>query len=112
MSKTCLFVQNDKMGHGDDVLGSGLMKNFLATLKEMGPELWRIIFVNNGVKLCCQGSESLEAIKELEKSGVSVLVCGTCLTHFSLLEQKQVGDTTNMLDVVTSLQLADKVISV
>ena len=110
--KTCLFVQNDKIGHGDDTLGAGLMKNFLATLKEMGPELWRIIFVNNGVKLCCQGSESLETLLDLEKSGVSILVCGTCLTHFDLLESKQVGETTNMLDVVTSLQLASKVISV
>ena len=110
--KTCLFVQNDKIGHGDDVLGAGLMKNFLATLKEMGPELWRIVFVNNGVKLCCEGSESLETIQELEKSGVSVLVCGTCLTHFDMLDDKRVGETTNMLDVVTSLQVAAKVISV
>ena len=42
--------------------------------------------------------------------GVSVLVCGTCLAHFGLLEAKQVGDTSNMLDIVTSLDLADKVI--
>ena len=111
-AKTCLFVQNDKIGHGDDALGAGLMKNFLATLKEMGPDLWRIVFVNNGVKLCCQGSESLETLQDLEKSGVSILVCGTCLTHFGLLEQKRLGETTNMLDVVTSLQVAGKVISV
>ena len=30
----------------------------------------------------------------------------------SLLEEKQVGETTNMLDIVTSLDLADKVIRV
>jgi hypothetical protein len=41
-----------------------------------------------------------------------VLVCGTCLDHFGLLSQKAVGETTNMLDVVTSLQLATKVINV
>ena len=54
---------------------------------------------------------SQPAIQQLEAEGVSVLVCGTCLTHFSLLDQKRVGETTNMLDIVTSLQLADKVIS-
>jgi len=32
--------------------------------------------------------------------------------HFGLLERKRVGQTTNMLDVVTSLQLASKVIHV
>jgi len=40
-----------------------------------------------------------------------VLVCGTCLNHFQLLEQKKVGETTNMLDIVTHMHLADKVIS-
>ena len=35
-----------------------------------------------------------------------------CLNHFKLLEQKQVGETTNMLDIVTQMQLADKVVSV
>jgi hypothetical protein len=34
------------------------------------------------------------------------------LNHFGLLEKKQVGETTNMLDIVTALQLADKVISI
>jgi hypothetical protein len=38
-------------------------------------------------------------------------VCGTCLTHFGILEQKRAGETTNMLDIVTAMQLADKVIS-
>lgn len=110
--RTLVFVRSDCLGHGDDALGAALMKNCLATLKEMTGELWRIIFLNSGVKLCCQGSESLPALQELADGGVGILVCGTCLDHFGLLEQKQVGETTNMLDVVTSLQLADKVITV
>lgn len=32
------------------------------------------------------------------------------MNFFNLLEAKQVGETTNMMDVVTSLSLADKVI--
>ena len=39
------------------------------------------------------------------------MVCGTCLNHFGLLDKKQCGETTNMLDIVTSLQVADKVIT-
>ena len=107
-----VFVRSASLGRGDDGLGAGLMKNFLLTLKEMGPALWRLLFLNGGVRLCCQGSESLPALQELADSGVSILVCGTCLNHFGLLEQKQVGETTNMLDIVTSLQVADKVITV
>ncbi|MCA1906639.1 MAG: sulfurtransferase-like selenium metabolism protein YedF [Desulfarculus sp.] len=110
--RTLVFVRAATLGRGDDALGAGLMKNFLLTLKEMGPSLWRILFLNGGVKLCCQGSESLDTLRELAAAGVSILVCGTCLNHFGLLEQKQVGETTNMLDIVTSLQVADKVITV
>ena len=40
------------------------------------------------------------------------MLCGTCLDHFDLLARKQVGVTTNMLDIVTAMQLAEKVISI
>jgi selenium metabolism protein YedF len=100
------------MGRGDDLLGGKLLFNFVNTLKEMGTDLCRLIFLNGGVKLTVEGSESLPALRELENDGIHVLVCGTCLNHFGLLEKKQVGETTNMLDIITALQLADKVISV
>ncbi|MBW1944358.1 MAG: sulfurtransferase-like selenium metabolism protein YedF [Deltaproteobacteria bacterium] len=110
--KIMVMVANDCMGHGDDELGEKLMLSFLKTLKEMGDELWRLVFVNNGVKLTIEGADVLPVIQELEKEGVHILVCGTCLTHFDLLAQKQVGETTNMLDIVTAMQLADKVINI
>ena len=109
--KIMVMVTFDCLGHGDNELGTKLMASFLKTLKEMGDELWRLVFLNNGVKLTIEGSDVLPSIKELEENGVSVLVCGTCLDHFNLLEKKQVGETTNMLDIVTSMQLADKVIN-
>ncbi len=109
--KITVMVTTDRMGFGDDELGLKLMINFLATLKEMGKDLWCLIFVNNGVKLAIEGSEALGSIQELERSGVRVMVCGTCLNHFNLLDKKQVGETTNMLDIVTSLQISDKVIN-
>ena len=109
--KIAVLVGTDRMGSGDDVLGTKLLFNFIGTLKEMGPELWRLIFLNAGVKLTIEGSDSLPALQELAGSGIHIMVCGTCLNHFNLLEQKRVGETTNMLDIVTALQLADKVIS-
>ena len=110
--KIMVMVASNAMGHGDDALGEKLMLSFLKTLKEIGEELWRLVFVNNGVKLTVQGSEVLPAIQELDQAGIHILVCGTCLTHFDLLDQKQVGETTNMLDIVTAMQLADKVINI
>ena len=109
--KTMVMCATDRIGFGDDTLGRNLMVNFLRTLREMGDELWRLVFVNNGVKLTVAGSEVLEDLMAYEAAGLKVLVCGTCLDHFDLLAQKQVGETTNMLDIVTAMQLADKVIT-
>jgi selenium metabolism protein YedF len=111
VQETIILISKDKLGTGDDFLGGQLMLNFLKTLKEMGHSLWRLVFLNSGVKLTIEGAETLPLIQQLAGQGVSVLVCGTCLNHFGLLEQKRVGETTNMLDIVTSLQAADKVIS-
>jgi len=110
--KIMVMCATDRMGYGDDGLGMKLMVNFIKTLEEMGPELWRLVFVNNGVKLTIGKSEVLPVLKQYEENGLQILVCGTCLNHFNLLDQKQVGETTNMLDIVTAMQLADKVINI
>lgn len=111
-ARTLVMIISPFFGSGDDVLGAKLMKNFISTLPEMGRSLWRIVMLNGGVQLAAEGSHILEELIRLESSGVSILVCGTCLEHFNLMEKKAVGETTNMLDVVTSMQLADKVIRV
>nr|WP_321402938.1 sulfurtransferase-like selenium metabolism protein YedF [uncultured Desulfobacter sp.] len=111
-AKIMVMAASNKMGVGDDELGAKLMINFIKTLKEMGNELWRLVFVNHGVTLATVGSAVLEDLRELEASGVTILVCGTCLTHLKLMEKKAIGQTTNMLDIVTAMQLADKVINI
>lgn len=108
--KICVLITTETLGSGDDELGSKLMKNFLSTLPEMDDELWRVVLLNGAVRLTTVESHVIDELRTLEKNGVSILVCGTCLDHLGILEHKAVGETTNMLDVVTSLQLASKVI--
>ncbi|MFP3928251.1 MAG: sulfurtransferase-like selenium metabolism protein YedF [Desulfobacteraceae bacterium] len=110
--KIMVMCGADRMGAGDDELGRALMINFIKTLDEMGAELWRLVFVNSGVKLSIEGSPVLAELQRYQQAGLSILVCGTCLNHFGLLDQKRVGVTTNMLDIVTSMQLADKIINI
>ena len=110
--KIMVLIATDRLGFGDDELGRKLVISFIKTLREMGDELWRLVLVNNGVKLTIAESPVLEDLIAYEKEGLTILVCGTCLTHFGLLEAKQVGVTTNMLDIVTAMQLADKVINI
>lgn len=110
--KNLIFIASDVIGSGDDELGGKLMYNFLLTLKEMGDDLWRIVMVNGGVKLAVSDNQCMEVLQQLEQAGISILVCGTCLEHFNLTSKREVGDVTNMLDIITSFQLATKTIRV
>ena len=61
--KILVLMGADRLGRGDDLLGAKLMGNFIATLKEMGPELWCVVLVNAGVKLAVAGSEVLAGLQ-------------------------------------------------
>lgn len=106
------MVAGDRLGSGDDELGKKLMISFIKTIKEMEGDLWRLVFVNSGVKLTIDSSPVLAELQAYEQTGLAILVCGTCLAHFGLIEAKKVGQTTNMLDIVTAMQLAEKVINI
>jgi selenium metabolism protein YedF len=109
--KILILLGANCLGRGDEDLGRKLIANFLATLKEMGRELWCLVLVNSAVQLAVAGSQVLASLQELEQAGVELLVCGTCLNHFQLLEQKQAGATTNMLDIISHMRVADQVIT-
>jgi selenium metabolism protein YedF len=110
--KILIVVAGNRLGTGDDTLGEKLMINYLKTIKEMGTELWQLVFINSGVELTTDDSAVLQELQDYERAGVIILACGTCLEHFGLLAAKKVGATTNMLDIVTAMQLADKVITI
>jgi selenium metabolism protein YedF len=109
--RTLVLLAADSLGKGDHELGCKIVINFIKTMKEMGDDLWRLVLLNSGVRLAVEGSEVLPQLQALAGEGLGILVCGPCLKTFNLLEKKQVGELTSMMDIVTSMQMADKVIS-
>ena len=109
--KTLVLLATDTLGKGDDELGRKICVNFIRNMKEMGDDLWRLVLINGAVKLAVEGSEALPQLQELAGEGVGIIVCEPCLKVFNLLEKKQVGQVIGMADIVTSMQLAEKVIS-
>jgi selenium metabolism protein YedF len=109
--KIVVLLATDSLGKPDEALGQHIVVNFIMKMKEMKDDLWRLILLNGAVKHTAAGSEGLPHLQELARSGLDILVCGPCLKAFDLHEQNQVGEVTNMLDIITSMQLADKVIS-
>jgi selenium metabolism protein YedF len=109
--KIVVLLATDSLGKGDETMGQHIVVNFIMKLKEMQDDLWRLILLNGAVKLTAAGSEALPYLQELNRNGMGILVCGSCLKAFNLYEKNQVGEVTNMLDIITSMQLAGKVIS-
>lgn len=109
---TLVMITNNTIGSGSRELGEKLMVSFINTLSEIKDSLWRLVFLNEGVKLTVEGSSTYHALAELGNNGVSILVCGTCLEYFGLSDRKKAGLTTNMLDIMTSLQVASRVVNI
>jgi len=107
-----VLITSDRLGTGDRRLGEILMKAFLNTLWDTEPKPDKLLFINDGVKLTTEGSEVLETLQLLEKEGVQIFSCGTCLEYYQLKEELIVGLVTNMYDTVDSLLSASKVIQV
>ena len=101
--KTVVVLSEDIMGRGEEELGTILIKAFVNTLAENDPPPWRIVLFNRGVLLAVEGAETVEALANLEKLGVEILVCGTCLDYFGLKEKAAVGMVSNMYDILTTM---------
>lgn len=110
ISNTVVVISSDKMGEGNDELGQVLIKGFIYALSELETLPQTILFYNGGAKITTEDSPSLEDLKELEKQGVYIYTCGTCLDYYNLKDKLAVGQVTNMYNIVEILASAEKVI--
>ncbi|MBN2681793.1 MAG: sulfurtransferase-like selenium metabolism protein YedF [Bacteroidales bacterium] len=105
-----IAFQDNKMGKGSDELGEILIKGFINTLPEMKPLPNTLIFLNAGITLTCSGSPVLETLKKLELQGTKILSCGTCLDYYGKMNELQVGNISNMYDILETLMKSTKTI--
>ena len=110
-SGSVVYISSETMGHGDDKLGSILIRGFLKTLMDLSPLPKSIIFLNGGVKLVVEEAEkTVPAIKALAEAGVDVMSCGTCLDFFEMKDRVAVGRVTNMYEIVETLAETTRVV--
>lgn len=101
-----IVITSDKLGQGDDSLGSTLMKSYLYALSEADAIPADLFFLNSGVKLAAEGSEVIESLLKLSKRGVNIASCGICLDFYNLKEKLQVGEITNMYTIIEKMNAA------
>jgi selenium metabolism protein YedF len=111
-SDLVVFIDTDSLGRGSEELGRILMGSFLQTLEQSEVRSQKVILINSGVKLACEGSAVLEDLRELSAKGTEILSCGTCLDFFGIKKKLSVGKVSNMYEILNSLAQAGKVIKI
>ena len=109
---TVILVTRNGMGESQTTLQHTLALKYFTLLNENNILPSVICFYTDGVKLAVTGSSVLDQLKELERKGVHLILCGTCLDFYGLKEQVQVGIVGGMTDIIEAQFRAEKVISI
>lgn len=104
-----IIINSDTLGRGDEGVGQTLLGTFLrkslASINK--PDV--IIFYNSGVKLLTRQSFFLDVLDGLERSGVELLACGTCVYKVCGQKSLAVGRISNMDEITDVLMNAERV---
>lgn len=103
-----VLFTSDKLGAESNGLGEVLMKAYVGTLLQKETAPTAVALMNEGVKMALPESSVADSLKELEKKGTAILVCGTCTKHFGITEQISVGVISNMFEITEAVFTADK----
>jgi selenium metabolism protein YedF len=111
MSKTIL-ITSETLGRGNDELGAKLMGSFLRTLLSASQKPDKLVFYNSAVKLVAVDSAVLDVLDELNKAGVRLVACGTCVSFYRLDGKVSPERVSNMQEIVSILTESDSVVTV
>lgn len=107
---TVIAISSERMGTGDDELGTRLMISFFRTLVLLEPAPSSVVLYNAGVKLAMERSPVHEHIKELIEKGTGIYLCTTCINHFGIKDRLPVGSFSDMYQILNILKDADHII--
>ncbi len=106
-----IVARSNKMGRGEDELGSILMRAFVNAIGELDRLPSHIILYNSGVLLAVEGSDTADTLAALnEQHGIPIIVCGTCADYFEVKERLRVGTISNMYRIMQLQAEADHVL--
>ena len=110
-SETVILIKRNGMGQADPDLQGKLISTYFRLMDENGVLPAAICFYAEGVRLAVAGSLVLESLGSLERKGVRLILCSTCLNFYNLQDQVQVGIVGGMTDILEAQRRAAKVIT-
>ena len=105
-----IVFTSDRMGDGDEELGNLLIINFVKAIKDLDRLPCKMVFYNRGVFIGAESSSVSEHLAELEKMGVVLLFCATCVKHYSLEEKIKLGTLSNMFEITQAMASASNIV--
>lgn len=105
-----IVFTSDKMGDGDDELGHLLINNFVKAIKDLDCLPQKMLFYNKGVRLVTKSSPVIEHLMDLEKMGVELILCATCVNYYSLDASIATGTLSNMYTIAEVMASAGHII--
>lgn len=111
-ANTVILVTRNGMGSAAPELQEKLIRTYFKLLDESKDVPAVICFYTEGVKLVVKGSPILDVLVDLEAKGVRLVICGTCLNFYGLIDDVEVGIVGGMTDIIEAQRRAAKVISI
>lgn len=108
--ETILFLKEDGIGEGE--LGRKLLDRFFVSLSEGAVLPQEILLLNRAVLLCADlKREAMKELLYLERKGVKILACKTCLEYYGVLDKMNVGEVSSSAIITQKLITSKSVVT-
>jgi hypothetical protein len=111
MKDTVIVITRNGMGSAEPDLQRKLLGTYLTLLLENGTLPGAICFYTDGVRAVIEGSPVLDQLHELDRRGVHLIICQTCINYFGLADRVRAGLVGGMGDILAAQSAAAKVIT-
>ena len=106
-----VLITGKTLGGNDEELGEILVRGFLSAFSQLDVPPRTVALINEGVKLALFDSSSCDHLKNLERKGTNILVCGTCVNHFGITDSVGAGVISTMFEIVEALNGSGRILS-
>ena len=100
MNNKVILLASDQLGKGEKELGEGILETFFTVLKQKEELPVAIFCMNSGVFTLTEESLISLQLADLERKGVDVLACKTCVDYYELNEKLVTGKVSGMAQFV------------
>ncbi|ONI40295.1 hypothetical protein AN639_05010 [Candidatus Epulonipiscium fishelsonii] len=111
MYNKVIIINSMSLGSGDIGVGSSLLGTCLTKMLANLNKPDAIIFYNSGTKLLVRGSYYVDILQALEKQGVDLIACGTCVYKVCGQKALLAGRISNMDEITDIILNANSVIT-